>query len=57
MEETNVKPRVAYIEIPLANRKTSFQEAAVGYSTKEAVEEASRCLRCDIKIEGEDDEE
>ncbi len=56
-EQTNVKPRLSYTEIPLADRKTSFAEAAIGYTAKEAVEEASRCLRCDIKIEGEDDEE
>ncbi|HSW59136.1 MAG TPA: hypothetical protein VLH15_12075, partial [Dehalococcoidales bacterium] len=56
-EETNVRPRVTCAEIPLADRKTSFEEVAIGYTAKEAVFEASRCLRCDIKIEGEDEEE
>jgi NADH-quinone oxidoreductase subunit F len=56
-EETNIKPRLAYTELPLADRKTTFAEATLGYSAKEAVEEAHRCLRCDIKIEGEDDED
>jgi NADH-quinone oxidoreductase subunit F len=56
-EETEIKPRLSYSEIPLADRKTSFAEAAIGYTTKEAVEEARRCLRCDIKVEGEDDED
>jgi NADH-quinone oxidoreductase subunit F len=56
-EETDVKARLAYSEIPLADRKTSFAEAAIGYTAKEAVEEASRCLRCDIKVEGDDDED
>jgi NADH-quinone oxidoreductase subunit F len=56
-EETSLKARVSYTEIPLADRKTSFQEAAVGYTVKEAVEEACRCLRCDIKMEGDDDED
>jgi NADH-quinone oxidoreductase subunit F len=56
-QETNLKPRIPYLEIPLADRKTSFAEAALGYTSREAVAEAHRCLRCDIKMEGEDDEE
>jgi NADH-quinone oxidoreductase subunit F len=56
-EETSVKNRVPYTELPIAERKTTQQEATIGYTVKEAVEEARRCLRCDIKVEGEDDED
>jgi NADH-quinone oxidoreductase subunit F len=56
-EETSVKQRVPYTELPIAERKTTQQEATIGYTVKEAVEEAHRCLRCDIKVEGEDEED
>jgi len=57
VEETNVKPRILMSEIPISDRKTTFEEAALSYSVKEAMAEARRCLRCDIKVEGDDDED
>jgi NADPH-dependent glutamate synthase beta subunit-like oxidoreductase len=50
-EETRHKPRVHIPEIPISNRKTSFDEVVVGYNPRDAKNEASRCLRCDLDIE------
>ena len=47
-EETSPHPRVAMKEIPLAERKSTFKEAVVNFTAKEAKEECTRCLRCDI---------
>lgn len=47
-EETAEKHRIGIAEIRLSDRKTSFKEVVVGYTSKEAKEESSRCLRCDI---------
>jgi NADH-quinone oxidoreductase subunit F len=49
--ETKEKSRVGIREIPIKERKTSFSEAIIDYTEKEAVEEASRCLRCDLDSE------
>jgi NADH-quinone oxidoreductase subunit F len=46
--EERHRPRIA--QIPLADKKTSFKEVVLPYSTKEATEEASRCLRCDLEV-------
>jgi len=35
-------------ELPAAQRVTNFGEAVVGLSAAEALEEAKRCLRCDV---------
>jgi NADH-quinone oxidoreductase subunit F len=53
-EETQEKPRVHISEIPLSDRKTSFEEVIVGYNPRDARVEASRCLRCDLMDEDED---
>jgi NADH-quinone oxidoreductase subunit F len=47
-EETSERPRVKLSEIPLPERKSSFKECIINYNAKEAKEECSRCLRCDI---------
>jgi NADH-quinone oxidoreductase subunit F len=47
-EETSERPRVKLSEIPLSERKSSFKECIVNYNAKQAKEECSRCLRCDI---------
>jgi NADH-quinone oxidoreductase subunit F len=47
-EETKEHARVGIAEIRLADRKSSFKEVVVGYTPKEAKEECTRCLRCDI---------
>jgi NADH-quinone oxidoreductase subunit F len=49
-EETGKRPRVAIAEIPTTDKKTSFKETVLPYNSKEAREEASRCLRCDLEV-------
>jgi len=49
-EELKEKSRIRIAEIPGTDRKTSFKEAVLPYSAKEAREEASRCLRCDLEV-------
>lgn len=43
------KPRVKMPTILLSERKRGFKEVEKGYSEDQAVEEARRCLRCDVK--------
>ncbi len=43
------KPRVKMPKILLSERMRGFKEVEKGYTEDQAVEEASRCLRCDIK--------
>jgi len=50
-EETKEAPRVCIPEVACLERIQDFREVEVGFSKKEALEEASRCLRCDIEIE------
>ncbi|MBN2463011.1 MAG: FAD-dependent oxidoreductase [Dehalococcoidia bacterium] len=49
-EELKEKHRINISDIATADRKTSFKEAVLPYSAKEAREEASRCLRCDLEV-------
>ncbi len=51
-EETSEKARIRAQEISMSQRKTSFKEVTATYSPDEAVEEASRCLRCDLEVGG-----
>jgi NADPH-dependent glutamate synthase beta subunit-like oxidoreductase len=48
-EELKEKSRTKIAEVAAADRKISFREAVLPYSAKEAMEEASRCLRCDLE--------
>ena len=48
-EELMEKHRTKIAEVAAADRKISFREAVSPYSAKEAMEEASRCLRCDLE--------
>jgi NADH-quinone oxidoreductase subunit F len=48
-EELKEKPRIKIAEIANDDKKTSFKEVVLPYSTKEARQEASRCLRCDLE--------
>lgn len=48
--ELKEKPRIKIAEIATGDRKTSFKEAVLPYSEKEARQEASRCLRCDLEV-------
>lgn len=50
-EETKERARIRTTEITMADRKGSFKEIVLPYTTEEAREEASRCLRCDLEIE------
>ncbi|RCW48805.1 NADH-ubiquinone oxidoreductase-F iron-sulfur binding region domain-containing protein [Halanaerobium sp. MA284_MarDTE_T2] len=43
------KPRIKMPTILLSERKKGFTEVEKGYSADQAVEEASRCLRCDVE--------
>ena len=47
--ETSECRRHEHSELPAAERAESFVEATIGLSADEALEEAGRCLRCDIK--------
>jgi len=48
-DQLKEKHRLKIGEIPAADRITSFEETVLPYSAKEAIEEASRCLRCDLE--------
>jgi NADH-quinone oxidoreductase subunit F len=49
--ETNKK--VDPKKLPVKERIASFQEVLAGYSGEEALHEAVRCLRCDVKCQEE----
>ncbi len=36
-------------KLPVTERISSFQEVLAGYTGEEALQEAARCLRCDVK--------
>ncbi|MFW5981155.1 MAG: FAD-dependent oxidoreductase, partial [bacterium] len=44
------KPRVKMPTILVSERKYGFKEVEKGYTEDQAIEEASRCLRCDVKM-------
>jgi NADH-quinone oxidoreductase subunit F len=50
-EETAEKPRIRADELPAHIRRGSFKEVLMPYSVRQAMEEAARCLRCDLSIE------
>jgi NADH-quinone oxidoreductase subunit F len=45
-----VKPKM----LPVKERVSNFQEVLSGYSGEEALHEATRCLRCDVKCQDQD---
>jgi NADH-quinone oxidoreductase subunit F len=45
-----VKPKM----LPVKERVSNFQEVLSGYSGEEALQEATRCLRCDVKCQDQD---
>ena len=49
-EETQEKAKVRISEIEPKERVASFKQAVSGYSPEEAMEEARRCLRCDLGV-------
>lgn len=50
-------PRGVPIELPLQDRIGSFREVSMGLSRDAVTREASRCLRCDVKVTAEAEEE
>ncbi|NQU42104.1 NAD(P)-binding protein, partial [bacterium] len=46
MAITGKKPRQPMPLRDLAERKTTFQEVALGYTAEQAIEEAERCIQC-----------
>jgi NADH-quinone oxidoreductase subunit F len=48
-EEPSLSPRHTVCEVPPMDRVESFVEAVCGLSDGEALAEAGRCLRCDVK--------
>jgi len=49
-EETQEKARIRISEIEPKDRIASFEEIILGYSPEQAMEEARRCLRCDLEV-------
>ncbi len=45
------KKRVIMQTISLSDRSKSFDEVELGYTEEMAVEEANRCLRCDLRLQ------
>jgi len=50
-EEITERPRVSMPMVTPQERKGSFQEVVLGYTERMAMEEARRCLRCDLEID------
>jgi len=53
VEDIKEKARVTISELHPGKRTTSFKEVNMGYTAKEAMSEATRCLRCDAEAGGE----
>lgn len=45
------KPRVPIPHLAVEQRLSNFSEVELGYTKSKACEEASRCLRCDLRLE------
>ena len=50
-EEADKARRPERKHIPVAHRRKNFREVELGFSEEEAVQEARRCLRCDLETE------
>jgi hypothetical protein len=48
-EEIAEKPRAEPSRIPLERRVRTFEEVVKNYDRERAIEEAGRCLRCDLQ--------
>jgi NADH-quinone oxidoreductase subunit F len=50
IEETwDIQPRLAVRTLPVPERRASFAEIELGFSEEVAIQEAKRCLRCDLE--------
>ncbi|MFX0195453.1 MAG: FAD-dependent oxidoreductase [Candidatus Hodarchaeota archaeon] len=45
------KPRIQMPRLALQDRLSSFSEIELGYNERMAVEEANRCLKCDLRLQ------
>ena len=48
--ESEISPRIMEIEIPVKERISNFKEVRKTLSKDQAINEAIRCLRCDVEI-------
>jgi hypothetical protein len=53
-EEVKERARIQPAEIEARERKSSYKEIVLAFRPGEAREEASRCLRCDLEVGGEE---
>jgi hypothetical protein len=53
-EEVKERARMQPSEIESKERKSSYKEIVLAFRPNEAREEASRCLRCDLEVGGEE---
>ena len=49
-EENPEAPQTKMPELTGAERKLSFIEVELGFTSADAVKEATRCLRCDVEV-------
>ena len=49
--EPDIAKKVEPKKLPVKERIASFQEVLAGYSGEQAMQEAVRCLRCDVKCQ------
>jgi len=52
-EEVHEMSRASACEAECMERKNDFREVEFGFTKEQALEEAQRCLRCDIEIQTE----
>jgi len=50
VEKFGYKQSVQMLSLPIEERRGNFAEVELGYDEKMAREEASRCLRCDLRL-------
>jgi NADH-quinone oxidoreductase subunit F len=53
VEESEERPRVPIPERPVSERLSDGGEVEIGYSEEQALQEAGRCLRCDLEEQEE----
>jgi NADH-quinone oxidoreductase subunit F len=51
-EDPVEQPQAAVKELDVKDRAGNFMEVELGYSEETAIAEASRCMRCDAKVQG-----
>lgn len=49
-EDSEERPQAKMPEMDSIERRTNFDEVELGYVLEEAIEEAKRCLRCDVEL-------